>query len=122
MPGDCGRKKAPEWAEVIILENTNKQKAVCRYCNQIFTARIENVRSHIKKCSKSSNGGGGGGECDGRCTRASGSSKIEESTIDILCERTRDGKKEVLVHYRGYNFKDDNPESLSVLMKLINNL
>ena len=51
MPADSGRKKAPEWDEVDIVEN-DKQKAACKYCNQIISAKIERVRTHIQKCSK----------------------------------------------------------------------
>ena len=51
MPADSGRKKAPEWDEVDIVEN-DKQKAACKACNQIINAKIERVRTHIRKCSK----------------------------------------------------------------------
>lgn len=51
MPADSGRKKAAEWNEVDILEN-EKQKAACKYCSQIISAKIERVRTHIQKCPK----------------------------------------------------------------------
>lgn len=51
MPSDSGRKKAAEWSEVDILDN-EKQKAACKYCNQIISAKIERVRTHIQKCPK----------------------------------------------------------------------
>ena len=51
MPADNGRKKAAEWNEGDILEN-EKQNAACKYCNQIISAKIERVRTHIQKCPK----------------------------------------------------------------------
>ena len=40
MPTDTWRKKTAEWNEVDILEN-EKQKAACKYRNQIISAKIE---------------------------------------------------------------------------------
>ena len=51
MAADSGRKKAAEWNEVNIFEN-KKQKAACKYCNQIISAKIERVRTLIQKCPK----------------------------------------------------------------------
>ena len=54
MPADSGRNKAPEWDEVGIdgIVENDKQKAACKACNQIINAKIERVRTHIRKCSK----------------------------------------------------------------------
>ena len=49
MPLDSGRKKDHIWLKVDTIEN-DKNKCVCRGCDQIISKKIERVKVHMEKC------------------------------------------------------------------------
>lgn len=53
MPLDSGRKKDPVWLKVDAIEN-DKNKCVCRACDQVISKKIERVKAHMEKCRSSS--------------------------------------------------------------------
>ena len=49
MPLASGRKNDLIWSTVDTIE-TDKNKCVCRGCDQIISHKIERVRVHMEKC------------------------------------------------------------------------
>ena len=49
MPTDSGRKKDSAWLEVSDVEN-DKNKCMCKSCDQLISKKIERIREHLKKC------------------------------------------------------------------------
>ena len=47
MPLDSGRKKDPVWLKVDAIEN-DKNKCVCRACDQVISKKIERVKAHME--------------------------------------------------------------------------
>ena len=62
MPLDSGRKKDPAWLEVTPVEN-DKNKCVCKACDQVISKKIERIREHLSKC-KVKNASHKEDECD----------------------------------------------------------
>jgi len=51
MPAGSGRKEAPEWREVVLIDD-NATTVQCEYRHSEISAKIERVKSHLKKCDQ----------------------------------------------------------------------